>query len=142
MHERLEQQMEFLREIDKLKMIGRQTYLSDGVRKENDAEHSWHLALMACLLEEYVSDPVDVARVTTMVLIHDLVEIDAAIPTRMTRRGRKQRRSGKKRRRSGFLDCFPRNKESILQNCGRNSRNTKPRTQSTHTYWTISNRFC
>ena len=74
---RLERQIQFIVEVDKVKQIFRQTYLSDAARKENDAEHSWHLALMACLLEEYVSDPVDVARVTTMVLIHDLVEIDA-----------------------------------------------------------------
>ncbi len=74
---RLERQIQFIVEVDKVKQIFRQTYLSDAARKENDAEHSWHLALMACLLEEYVSDPVDVARVTTMVLVHDLVEIDA-----------------------------------------------------------------
>ncbi len=51
--ERLEQQMEFILEVDKVKKIVRQTYLSDGSRKENDAEHSWHLALMAVLLKEY-----------------------------------------------------------------------------------------
>ena len=74
---RLEQQIQFIVEVDKVKQIFRQTYLADATRKENDAEHSWHLALMACLLKEHVSEPVDVARVTTMVLIHDLVEIDA-----------------------------------------------------------------
>lgn len=73
---RLEQQVSFIREIDKVKNIYRQTYLSDGERKENDAEHSWHIALMAVLLKEYVPDA-DSARVMTMVLIHDLVEIDA-----------------------------------------------------------------
>ena len=73
MHERLEQQMEFLREIDKLKMIGRQTYLSDGVRKENDAEHSWHLAMCALVLKEYMPEPVDAARTVELVLAHDLV---------------------------------------------------------------------
>lgn len=73
---RLEQQVAFIREIDKVKHIYRQTYLANGERKENDAEHSWHIALMAVLLKEYVPDA-DVARVMTMVLIHDLVEIDA-----------------------------------------------------------------
>ena len=73
---RLEQQIQFIREIDKVKNIYRQTYLADGRRKENDAEHSWHIALMAVLLQEYVPDA-DAARVMTMVLIHDLVEIDA-----------------------------------------------------------------
>lgn len=77
MDERLKKQMDFLLEVDKLKFIYRQTYLSNGERKENDAEHSWHLALMAVLLKEYSNEPVDVAKVMTMVLIHDLVEIDA-----------------------------------------------------------------
>lgn len=77
MDERLKKQMDFLLEVDKLKLITRQTYLSNGERKENDAEHSWHLALMAVLLREYANEPVDVAKVMTMVLIHDLVEIDA-----------------------------------------------------------------
>lgn len=75
--ERLEQQLRFIVEIDKVKNIFRQTYLSDGQRKENDAEHSWHIALMAVLLQEYVDTEVDVLKVMTMVLIHDLVEIDA-----------------------------------------------------------------
>lgn len=74
---RLEQQIQFIIEIDKVKNIFRQTYLSDGNRKENDAEHSWHLALMAFLLQEHVDGPVDVTKVMLMVLIHDLVEIDA-----------------------------------------------------------------
>lgn len=77
MDERLKKQMDFLLEVDKLKCIYRQTYLSNGERKENDAEHSWHLALMAVLLQEYSNEPVDVVKVMTMVLIHDLVEIDA-----------------------------------------------------------------
>ena len=74
---RLEQQVKFLIEIDKVKNIFRQTYLSDANRKENDAEHSWHLALMAVLLKEYAGEEIDLSRVIPMVLIHDLVEIDA-----------------------------------------------------------------
>ncbi len=75
--ERLKKQMDFLLEVDKLKFITRQTYLSDGKRKENDGEHSWHLALMAVLLSEYSNEKVDLVKVITMVLIHDIVEIDA-----------------------------------------------------------------
>lgn len=75
--ERLQKQMEFILEVDKVKQIVRQTYLTDGSRKENDAEHSWHLALMAVLLKEYANEEVDLAKVIPMVLIHDLVEIDA-----------------------------------------------------------------
>lgn len=74
---RLEQQIAFLMEIDKVKRIFRQNYLSDGTRHENDAEHSWHIAIMAVLLQEYAEDKVDIFKVMTMVLIHDLVEIDA-----------------------------------------------------------------
>ena len=75
--ERLRQQMEFIIEVDKVKNIMRQTYLSDAGRKENDAEHSWHLALMAVLLKEYSNEEVELSKVVPMVLIHDLVEIDA-----------------------------------------------------------------
>ncbi|MBO5460887.1 MAG: HD domain-containing protein [Ruminococcus sp.] len=74
---RLEQQIKFIVEIDKVKNIFRQTYLADKNRKENDAEHSWHIALMAYLLQEHAEEEVDVSKVMLMVLIHDLVEIDA-----------------------------------------------------------------
>jgi putative hydrolases of HD superfamily len=74
---RLEQQLEFIMEIDKLKRVYRQTYLLNGQDKENDAEHSWHLAVMALLLHEYAAQKVDLAKVIKMVLVHDLVEIDA-----------------------------------------------------------------
>ena len=77
MDERLKKQMEFILEVDRLKKIGRQTYLSDASRKENDAEHSWHLALMAILLSEHANTEIDIVKVLTMVLIHDIVEIDA-----------------------------------------------------------------
>lgn len=76
-NERLERQFDFCREIDKEKFIGRQTYLSDGQRKENDAEHAWHMAIMAILLSEYADEKIDVLKTVTMLLIHDLVEIDA-----------------------------------------------------------------
>ncbi len=77
MENRLKKQMEFILEVDKLKKIGRQTYVSDASRKENDSEHSWHLALMAVILSEYANSEVDVLKVISMVLIHDIVEIDA-----------------------------------------------------------------
>jgi len=76
--ERLEKQIQFIVEIDKLKQIYRQTYLMNGSRRENSVEHSWHLALMTVLLAEYSpSESLDLFRVLKMVLIHDLVEIDA-----------------------------------------------------------------
>ena len=75
--ERLKKQIEFLMEVDKLKQITRQSYLTDGSRKENDAEHSWHLAMMCVLLREHANEDFDVLKTMTMVLIHDIVEIDA-----------------------------------------------------------------
>lgn len=72
-----EKQIQFIMELDKIKKIGRQTYLSDASRKENDAEHSWHLALMAFVLADYSNEPVDVLKTMKMVLLHDVIEIDA-----------------------------------------------------------------
>lgn len=77
MDERLEKQLKFLLEIDKEKQIFRQTHILGHERRENDAEHAWHMAIMAFVLAEYADDPVDVLRVVQMVLIHDLVEIYA-----------------------------------------------------------------
>ncbi len=77
MDERLKQQLDFALEIDKEKNIFRQTHLSGHGRNENDAEHAWHMAIMAYILKEYSNEPIDVARVMLMCLIHDIVEIDA-----------------------------------------------------------------
>ncbi|MBQ8040861.1 MAG: HD domain-containing protein [Lachnospiraceae bacterium] len=77
MDERIKKQMEFSLEIDKVKNILRQTHLSGHGRRENDAEHSWHMAIMAYLLKEYANEEVDIAKVMLMCLIHDIVEIDA-----------------------------------------------------------------
>jgi putative hydrolase of HD superfamily len=74
---RLQQQLEFIVEIDRLKTIVRQTLLIDRSRKENDAEHSWHLAMLALVLGEYAPPQTDLLRVVKMLLVHDLVEIDA-----------------------------------------------------------------
>ena len=77
MEERLKKQLDFILEIDKEKNIFRQTHLSGHGRAENDAEHAWHMAVMAWLLKDYANEPVDVARTMMMCLIHDIVEIDA-----------------------------------------------------------------
>jgi putative hydrolases of HD superfamily len=75
--ERLDQQIRFVREIDRLKGVLRQTLLADLGRRENSAEHSWHLAVMAVTLAEHAPPGTDIGRVTVMLLLHDLVEIDA-----------------------------------------------------------------
>ena len=75
--ERLRQQLQFILEIDRLKSVLRRSYLIDVERNENSAEHSWHLALAAMVLAEHANEKIDVAKVIRLVLIHDLVEIDA-----------------------------------------------------------------
>lgn len=77
MDERLKKQLAFALEIDKEKNIFRQTHLSGHGRNENDAEHAWHMAIMAYVLREYSDEKIDVAKVMLMCLIHDIVEIDA-----------------------------------------------------------------
>ena len=77
MDDRLKKQLDFSLEIDKEKNIFRQTHLSEHGRNENDAEHAWHMAIMAYLFREYANEEVDIAKVMLMCLIHDIVEIDA-----------------------------------------------------------------
>jgi len=77
MDNRMEKQLSFALEIDKVKNVFRQTHLSEHGRNENDAEHSWHMAVMAYLLREYANEKLDIGKVMLMCLIHDIVEIDA-----------------------------------------------------------------
>mgnify|MGYP001026139925 FL=1 len=88
----LDKQFEFLRELDKEKSIFRQTYLCNGERKENDAEHAWHLAIMAVLLSDYAEEKIDVLKTVTMLLIHDVVEIDAGDTYAYDEEGKKTQR--------------------------------------------------
>ena len=99
MDERLQKQLAFALEIDKEKNIFRQTHLSGHGRNENDAEHAWHMAIMAYVLREYANEEVDIAKVMLMCLIHDIVEIDAGdtyaydeenLKTQKARRSRRQ----------------------------------------------------
>ena len=75
--DRLDAQLAFLLEIDRLKLIERRSFVTDASRRENSAEHSWHLAMLALVLSEHAAEGVDIARVIAMVLVHDIVEIDA-----------------------------------------------------------------
>ncbi len=74
---RLEKQLKFLLEIDKEKRVKRQNYNTDGVTYENDAEHAWHMAVAAILLSEYSNQSIDLLRTVKMILLHDVVEVDA-----------------------------------------------------------------
>lgn len=77
MDDRLMKQIEFIVEIDKLKSIYRQSFIMDGSRQENDAEHTWHLSMMAIILLEHANESLSIVRVLKMLFIHDIVEIDA-----------------------------------------------------------------
>ena len=76
-NERIRKQIDFILEADKEKNIFRQTHLSGNGRRENDAEHAWHMAVMIYLLKEYANEEFDIAKAMLMALIHDIVEIDA-----------------------------------------------------------------
>lgn len=92
MNQDFQKQIEFILELDKIKHIGRQTYLCDGSRKENDAEHSWHLALMCFVLADYANEPIDVLKTMKMVLLHDVIEIDAGDTYAYDAEGNKSKR--------------------------------------------------
>ncbi len=90
---RLSQIVEFCKLIDKEKFVQRRTYLTDGVRLENDAEHAWHMAVMTLLLSEYANEKVDVLKVVSILLIHDLVEIYAGDTFAYDEEGKKSQRA-------------------------------------------------
>jgi len=90
--DRIRQQFAFCLEMDKEKNIGRQTYLADGARKENDAEHAWHMAVMTLILSEYANEEIDVLRTISMLLLHDVVEIDAGDTYAYDEEGKKSQR--------------------------------------------------
>ena len=103
--DRLEKQMQFILEVDKLKNIVRQNYLLDGSRREDDADHSWHLALMCVILSEYANEEIDLMKTMTMVLIHDIVEIDGGYIRLHTKEMIK--RNENERPRIEFSICYP-----------------------------------
>ena len=114
--ERIEKQFDFIREIDKEKFIGRQTYLSDARRKENDAEHAWHMAIMTVLLSEYSNEEIDVLKTVTMLLIHDLVEIDAGDTYAYDIEGMKTKKAREDAARERIYSLLPDDQKKELQN--------------------------
>ena len=115
MKTRLEQQLEFILEIDKEKNIFRQTHLSGHGRNENDAEHAWHMAIMAYLLQEYSNEPVDVARVMLMCLIHDVVEIDAGDTYAYDAEGLKTQKAREEAAKERIYSLLPEDQKESLQ---------------------------
>ena len=132
--ERIEEQLNFIREIDKEKEIFRQTYLADGSRKENDAEHAWHMAIMTMLLSEYANEKIDVLKTVGMLLIHDIVEIDAG-DTYAYDENAKKTQHEKRKRQTAYMDFYLGNRAESCMISGRNLRHRKLLKQNLHGQW-------
>lgn len=114
MDERLKKQLDFALEIDKEKNILRQTHLSSHGRNENDAEHAWHMAIMAYLLREYSNEPVDITRVMLMCLIHDVVEIDAGDTYAYDEEGKKTQKAREEAAKERIYSLLPEDQKEEL----------------------------
>ncbi|MBR4210697.1 MAG: HD domain-containing protein [Lachnospiraceae bacterium] len=112
--ERLEKQLRFALEIDKEKNVFRQTHLSGHGRNENDAEHAWHMAIMAYLLREYANEEVDITRVMLMCLIHDLVEIDAGDTYAYDEEGLKTQKAREEAAKERIFSILPEDQKAEL----------------------------
>ena len=113
--QRLEQQIRFILEIDKEKNILRQTHLTGHGRRENDAEHAWHMAAMAFLLQEYSNEPIDIAHTMMMCLIHDLVEIDAGDTYAYDEEGKKSQHSREEKAADRIFGILPQDQQQMLR---------------------------
>lgn len=112
---RLDKQFAFIREIDQEKKIGRQTYLADGERKENDAEHAWHMAVMVLLLQEYANEEIDILRTISMLLIHDLVEIYAGDTYAYDEEGKKSQKKREQKAAERLFGILPEDQEKMMR---------------------------
>lgn len=111
----LDKLFDFFREIDKEKFIGRQTYLTDANRKENDAEHAWHMAIMTILLSGYSNEKIDVLKTVTMLLIHDIVEIDAGDTYAYDEEGKKTQRQREEKASERIFGLLPEGQKIYFQ---------------------------
>ena len=114
MDERMRKQLDFALEIDKEKNILRQTHLSGHGRRENDAEHAWHMAIMAYILREYSNEPVDIAKVMLMCLIHDVVEIDAGDTYAYDEEGKKTQKAREDAAKERIYSLLPEDQKNEL----------------------------
>ena len=142
MDERLQKQLNFILEIDKEKNIFRQTHLSGHGRRENDAEHAWHMAVMAYLLQEYSNEPVDVARVMLMCLLHDVVEIDAGDTYAYDTDGLKTQKAREDAAKQRIYSLLPDDQKRGLMAVLMNLRPMRPPRRTLPTRWTICSRSC
>ncbi|MCR5415380.1 MAG: HD domain-containing protein [Pseudobutyrivibrio sp.] len=114
MDDRLKKQMEFALEIDKEKNIFRQTHLSNHGRNENDAEHAWHMSIMAYLLREYSNEEIDIAKVMLMCLIHDIVEIEAGDTYAYDEEGKKTQKAREDAAKEKIFSILPEDQKNEL----------------------------
>ena len=125
--DRLRKQIDFIVEVDKLKNIYRQTLLMDGSRNENDAEHSWHLALMAMVLKEYSPQKdLDISKVLKMLLVHDLVEIYAGDTFCYDVKGNLDKASRELAAADKLYSILPPDQGKEMRLCGTNLREKTP----------------
>lgn len=114
MTKRLQEQLKFILEIDKEKNIFRQTHLSGNGRNENDAEHAWHMAVMAYLLKEYANNEIDIAKTMMMCLIHDIVEIYAGDTYAYDPEGKKTQKEREEKAKEKIYSLLPEDQKKEL----------------------------
>lgn len=114
--ERLEKQLDFIREIDKEKMIKRQSYLTDCETHEDDAQHAWHMAIMTLLLKEYANEEIDVLKTVSMLLIHDLVEVYAGDTYAYDEEGKKTQAEREAKAADKLYGLLPEDQGEYLKN--------------------------
>jgi len=115
-NERLDRQLKFSAEIDKMTHILRRTVLIDRSRRENDAEHSWHIAVMAMLFEEYAAEPVNIPRAVEMCVVHDLVEIYAGDTFAYDAEGNSTKAEREKQAADKLFSMLPEDQGSMIRN--------------------------
>ena len=138
--ERFQKQLAFILEADKVKSILRQTHLTGYLRRENDAEHAWHMALMVYLLQEYANTEFDVAKAMMMALIHDIVEIDAGDTYAYDEKAKKSQKE--RELLIGYLASCPNIRCSICEDYSKNLRQAFLRRLVLCGLWIISSLCC
>ena len=136
--QRLQRQMEFLLELDKLKTIVRRNHLADGSRRENDAEHSWYIAVGAMVLAEHAAAAVDVDRVVRMALVRDVVEIDAGDTLSYDESAKRDQEERDRRAADRLFGCCPRTRHGTSWRSSVSSRNARPRRLAMRELSTVS----
>ena len=114
-NDRMTKQIEFILELDKEKNIFRQTHLTGYRRRENDAEHAWHMAVMAYLLQEYANEEIDIARTMMMCLLHDVVEIDAGDTYAYDEEGKKTQAAREEKATDRIFGLLPEDQQQTLR---------------------------